>query len=89
MCIEGFCANEWCTCAGDSSIDDTGPHGGCIGFVACVQMCLYPPSGVDAGTVQQCAALCAPGYTQQQVQEGASLLSCVAANCATPTTCGQ
>jgi hypothetical protein len=74
---------------GDSSIDDAGMFHGCLGFVACIQNCLYPVDGGAGPPVSQCATECAPGYTQQQAQEGASLLSCIASSCASPTTCGQ
>jgi hypothetical protein len=91
MCIEGFCGMDWCACAADSPIDDAGYPQGCLGFVACVEMCLYPPadSGVGAGSVTQCSQECGPAYTQAQDQEGAGLLACVVSSCASPSTCGQ
>jgi len=88
-CIEGFCGNEWCACAGDSSIDDAGTYQGCIGFVVCVQTCVYPADGGAGGSVQRCAMECEGGYTAQQTQEGASLLSCLVASCASLATCGE
>jgi hypothetical protein len=91
QCIGTFCNNEWCACAADSSVDDAGNPDGCIGYVACVQLCLFPAdAGLDAGgSVAQCAAACAPSYTQQQVTDGDQLLGCIAGSCGTPSTCGQ
>jgi hypothetical protein len=91
VCIEGCCQPDWCACAGDSGVDDAGQPVGCLGFVACVQICLYPPadSGVDGGTVTTCAQQCGANYSMGQVQEGSALLTCIVGNCAATTQCGQ
>jgi hypothetical protein len=90
-CIENCASMEWCVCAADSSIDDAGQPGGCLGFVGCVQLCLYPPadSGVDGGTVTGCSMQCGAAFSMQQDNEGAALLSAIVSNCAAKTECGQ
>jgi len=91
QCIEGCCAPDWCTCAGDSGFDDAGQPTGCLAFVACVQSCLDPPadSGVDGGTPTVCVTQCSPSYSMNQVQEGSALLTCIIGSCASPSLCGQ
>jgi hypothetical protein len=92
QCIEGCCSFAWCACAGDSSSDDAGQSGGCLGFVTCVENCAYPAadSGADGGpTFDECAQQCGPAYLQGQTQEGMALLSCILGSCASTTQCGQ
>jgi len=92
QCIEGCCSFAWCACAGDSGMGDGGEALGCLGFVACVEDCAYPPgdSGADGGgTFDECAQRCGPNYAQGQTQEGMALLSCLLGSCASTTQCGQ
>jgi len=72
-------------------MDDAGQPLGCLGFVACVETCAYPPadSGADSGTLDECAHTCAGSYSPGQVQEGSALLSCIVNSCASTTQCGQ
>jgi hypothetical protein len=91
-CIECSCASSWCSCVADSSVDASGNATGCLGYTNCIVTCLNgnPDAGVPPadGGVQQCVQLCGPSYTQQQVQEGDALLSCLASSCTSPTACG-
>jgi hypothetical protein len=88
-CIECSCAATWCTCMGDTGFDDAGSYTGCLGYAKCVIDCVNGVS--DAGgpgmTASQCFQLCSPGYTPQQLQEGASFEGCIVGSCATPSTC--
>jgi hypothetical protein len=90
QCIEGCCAFTWCACAGNSGMDDAGQPTGCLGFVECVESCLYPESdsGSDAGTLNTCSQQCDANYLMGQVDEGTALLSCLVGSCASTTQCG-
>jgi hypothetical protein len=68
-------------------MDDAGLPTGCLGYVACVENCLKQ-EGVDAGTYAACSTQCAPGYRQNQTQEGGNLLQCIVGSCAGTMQCG-
>jgi len=85
-CIECSCGSSWCACGADSTFDyfHGTVTGGCLAWVNCVIGCVGGDAGVEP-CAQQCAA--GGGYTQQQLQEGSDLLSCMASSCNTPSTC--
>ncbi len=82
-CIAQNGCDAYCTCAGDSSLDDASMMPtGCVGYVDCIIACLNgdPEAGVPPadGGVPECAALCGGDggtYTGQQQQEGQALLT--------------
>jgi hypothetical protein len=89
LCIEGCCGDLYCRCTGDSAAADAGAPSGCVGYLACVQMCRFPQgdSGTDGGSLMQCGAQCAPAFAMSQVVEGDALLACLNQSCATSRTC--
>jgi hypothetical protein len=78
---------EWCACAADSGVDDAGIPTGCLGFVTCLQACLHPADGGMGGSVTACAQHCGQGYSVQQDNEGAALVSCIVRSCPSVTQC--
>jgi hypothetical protein len=89
-CIQTNGCSDWCTCSAESTEDDAGQLGGCLGFVDCVLVCVTgtdaaPPD--DAG-IPGCITLCSGGgdggtYTAQQVTDGTNLIQTLASQCLT------
>jgi hypothetical protein len=73
---ENACQSE---AANDSGTTD------CEDIFSCVQDCLAPPadSGVDAGTLSDCASSCSASHTTQGTTDFGALSTCLASNCAT------
>lgn len=72
---EGACQNETRDDAGSTQCED---------IFSCVQDCLAPPadSGVDGGTLADCASACSAGHTPQGQTDFAALSTCLASSCA-------
>ncbi len=94
-CITTNCEMQWCTCAGDTTVDDAGTPG-CVAFTQCVIDCVNgnPDAGIEAGTQGDCLTECSGGdaggaYTGTEVANGTAFLVCLQTSCATPDDAGM
>jgi hypothetical protein len=94
-CVETNCDTAYCTCLGDTTVDDAGMPMGCLAFTNCVADCVNgnADAGVDAGDPLTCLGICSGGdaggaFTPMQVQEGTALLMCINDNCIQPPDAG-
>jgi hypothetical protein len=80
-CYLAHCAAVMCQCYDDSDVDDAGdPY--CSDYTQCVGNCTSPIS-----TVAYCESQCDSSFTPTEIEEGATIVSCLVEYCASASQC--